>query len=130
MDSFLSSSTEIAESFDPCQQLSLEDICYIIDRTTALELCFYSGSHLIQSSYTSLYLHKLSSFSLELLKLQSVSVNDKQPYEWEWIGLVLRSALIASLKCTNYAWSELIKGVMYDVRTASCIFCTTHNTPD
>ena len=115
MDSFLSWSTQVAESFNPHQQLSVEDICYIIDRTTALELCFYSGSHLLQSSYTSLYLHKLSSISIELLKMQSVSIDSKEPYEWEWIGLVLRSALIASLKCVNFAWFELVKGVMYDV---------------
>ncbi|TIA88827.1 hypothetical protein E3P99_02381 [Wallemia hederae] len=115
MDSFLSSSTQVAETFNPHQQLSVDDICYIIDRTTALELCFYSGSHLLQSSYTSLYLHKLSSTSIELLKMQSVSIDSKEPYEWEWIGLVLRSALIASLKCVNFAWFELVKGVMYDI---------------
>lgn len=115
MDSFLSSDKDIPESFNPQQKLSVEEITYIIDRTTALELSFYSGSHLIQSSYTSLYLHKILSLSLDFLKMQTLSLQDGPSYEWEWLGLVLRSALIASLKCTHYVWTELVKGVLYDV---------------
>lgn len=117
LDSFLSSTFDRTINFNFNSRLSIDDIIYVIDRTTKLELLFHSGHHLLQSLFTSLYIHKLNSISLHNLKLLNLSISDDEHghYDFELLGLILRSSLLTILFNSNTVHSDLIKGTLYDV---------------
>ncbi|UZJ55007.1 hypothetical protein CBS101457_004327 [Exobasidium rhododendri] len=94
-------------TFEPHAPLSVEEVCWIIDRLMACEIAWHKGASLSQTIHTCLYVHSLA------------SIHPKSPLSTgkakNWLVFyVLRPYLIATLKCVGLVWDELTRGNVVD----------------
>ncbi|KAK0522162.1 N-alpha-acetyltransferase, non-catalitic subunit [Tilletia horrida] len=96
-------------SFDPDADLSIDEVCWVIDRLVACETCWQSGSALSQTIHTCLYVHNPD--FLYCGRGNQFADEDRPD---TLASTVLRAYLAALLKCCCLAWDELSKGNVLD----------------
>ncbi|KAK0528974.1 N-alpha-acetyltransferase, non-catalitic subunit [Tilletia horrida] len=95
--------------FDPDADLSIDEVCWVIDRLVACETCWQSGSALSQTIHTCLYVHNPD--FLYCGRGDQFADEDRPD---TLASTVLRAYLAALLKCCCLAWDELSKGNVLD----------------
>ena len=136
MDSGMVVEQERRPSFDPLTPLLPRELCWILDRSFACEvidlthcvliflfICrvcllfqmeWHAGNTLSQTVYTLLYVHHLANIDPDLVQYpqQGQALRDFEGLT----TIVLRSAVVALLKCCDLTWRELSKGKVHEVR--------------
>jgi hypothetical protein len=124
--------------FNPLAPLLPEEVCYILDRVIACEVCpplpysrfwlmtckmeWHAGYTLPQTIYSCLYVHHLPYIDPEIVpRHESPQQESARPLEL--VTVVLNAAITGLLKCCDFAWRELSRGRLHDVCTAlhTCI---------
>ena len=125
--------------FNPLAPLLPEEVCYILDRAFACEVCspeafsclylttykmeWHAGYTLPQTIYSCLYVHCLADINPEVVPCQEPPQQDSRPIEL--VTVVLNAAITGLLKCCDLAWRELSRGKLHDV--GFCIFSYAHH---
>lgn len=124
--------------FNPLAPLLPEEVCYILDRVIACEVCpfvlfscpflrfrlmtykmeWHAGYTLPQTIYSCLYVHHLRDIDPEITPRHD-SPQQGSPRPPELVTVVLNAAITGLLKCCDFAWRELNRGRLHDVCTAS-----------
>lgn len=104
------------ESFDTERRRSPEDTLGIMDRLIVREMAWISGHSLAQTVYTCIYFHHIK--KLNELPMPTLTSNMD-----DIIYGVLRSYILATVKCCHYIWTEMTQGNVYEVNNAG----NTHN---
>ena len=121
-------------NFDPYALLLPEEVCWIIDRTFAAEVClfsayiwiyltsiqmlWYSGQSLSQSVFTCLYVHEVVPGRMwygNRSGFGPVMLGEDPQRPVQLLSLVLRAAIYGLLKSCDFAWRELTKGHVIEV---------------
>lgn len=99
---------ETFEKFDIEKRLSCEDALGIMDRLVVREMAWISGHSLAQTVYTCIYFHHIK-------KLNELSMPTLTSNMDDIIYGVLRSYILATVKCCHYIWTEMTQGNVYEV---------------
>ncbi|ORY34782.1 Mak10 subunit, NatC N-terminal acetyltransferase-domain-containing protein [Naematelia encephala] len=97
MDTGVASSSN-QQIYNPNISLSAEEVCWVIDHMTALEVAWYRGATLCQTVFTCIPCHKPELFA------------EQQGF----VEQALRSYIYAYLKTIELAYAELSKGHVLD----------------
>ncbi|KAI7907061.1 Mak10 subunit, NatC N-terminal acetyltransferase-domain-containing protein [Cokeromyces recurvatus] len=93
--------------FDIQKRLTAEQVLGIMDRLVTCEMAWISGHSLAQTVYTCIYFHHTETLNkLHMPKLTS-KVEDI-------IYGVLRTYILATVKCCQYIWTEMTQGNVYE----------------
>ncbi|KAL7317714.1 N-alpha-acetyltransferase, non-catalitic subunit, variant 2 [Mucor circinelloides] len=95
------------ESFDIEKRTSPEDTLGIMDRLVVREMAWISGHSLAQTVYTCIYFHHIK--KLNQLPMPTLTSNMD-----DIIYGVLRSYILATVKCCHYIWTEMTQGNVYE----------------
>lgn len=101
------------ESFDIEKRTSPEDTLGIMDRLVVREMAWISGHSLAQTVYTCIYFHHIK--KLNQLPMPTLTSNMD-----DIIYGVLRSYILATVKCCHYIWTEMTQGNVYEVNGSGC----------
>ena len=84
-----------------------------------VQMKWHEGNSLLQTVYTCLYMHHLSSMNPELLDegLMDHAYTPDRPLKL--VTHALRAGILGMVKCVDYAYRELVKGNVHDVRLPS-----------
>lgn len=103
MDTGILSNFKSPYMFRPEDPLTPEELCWIMDKMTALEISWYRGATLCQSVYTCLYYHNLY--------LMDPSFEPKQSTQEDvFSSQILRAYLLLYCKTIDLVYTELSKG--------------------
>ncbi|RCH84548.1 hypothetical protein CU098_000842, partial [Rhizopus stolonifer] len=110
MDPRMDTGMAVAEpyrAFDITQQFSAEQILSIMDKLVTREMAWISGHSLSQTVYTCIYFHHIQSLNEFSMPTLTSPVPDI-------IYGVLRTYILATVKCCHYIWMEMTQGNIYE----------------
>ena len=78
----------------------------------------------MQTVHTCLYMHHLSSINPDVLDMDSLTHRYTAERPIQLVTCILRAGILGMVKCVEFAYRELIKGNVHDVRSGP-ILCDT-----
>ncbi|KAI8643537.1 Mak10 subunit, NatC N-terminal acetyltransferase-domain-containing protein [Parasitella parasitica] len=98
---------ETFKKFDIDKRLMPEDILGIMDRLIVREMAWISGHSLAQTVYTCIYFHHIKHLNESSMPTLKSTMSDI-------LYGVLRSYILATVKCCHYIWTEMTQGNVYE----------------
>lgn len=100
---------EKPNKFDILKKLSGEETLGIMDRLLTREMAWISGHSLSQTVYTCIYFHHIQ--TLNGLPMPTLTSD----FESIIYG-VLKTYILATVKCCHYIWTEMTQGNVFEVQ--------------
>ena len=111
---------DVQKEFDITKKLSAKQTLGIMDGLVSREMAWISGHSLSQTVYTCIYFHHIQALN-DMAMPTLVSDMDDIIYG------VLKTYVLATIKCCHYIWTEMTLGNVFEVRFRICLFfsCVT-----
>lgn len=100
------------KNIDISKRLSPEETLGVMDSLVTREIAWLSGHSLSQTVYTCIYFHHLAALNELSPSIINSSSAENVVYS------AMRVYILATVKCCNYIWTEMIQGNIYEV--SSC----------
>lgn len=99
---------EKPNTFDISKRISIEETLGMMDRLLTREMAWISGHSLSQTVYTCIYFHHIQTLNQLPMPTLTSSMDDI-------IYGVLKTYVLATVKCCHYIWTEMTQGNVFEV---------------
>ncbi|KAI9471887.1 MAG: Mak10 subunit, NatC N-terminal acetyltransferase-domain-containing protein [Benjaminiella poitrasii] len=93
--------------FDVQKRLTTEQTLGIMDRLVTCEMAWIAGNSLSQTVYTCIYFHHIDTLNKLTMPTLTSEMDDI-------VYGVLRTYILATMKCCQYIWAEMVHGNTYE----------------
>lgn len=107
---------EKPNTFDILKRISIEETLGMMDRLLTREMAWISGHSLSQTVYTCIYFHHIQILNQLPMPTLTSSMDDI-------IYGVLKTYVLATVKCCHYIWTEMTQGNVFEVSDENINLC-------
>lgn len=107
---------EKPNTFDIHNRISIEETLGIMDRLLTREMAWISGHSLAQTVYTCIYFHHIATLNQLPMPTLTSGMDDI-------IYGVLKTYVLATVKCCHYIWTEMTQGNVFEVSSLPFFLC-------